>query len=166
MEEKRMVDENELKVDDCYMKFLSLLSVDGGIHRTERVLMLDSIEDMVICYVNESDSGCEIQPMSRLKEVFQEHNTRGTEKHRYQYHGGEHGVINGFFSFTDNFVYIYTENDHRKIASVSSYNLAHFFCDLLDTSEKCMAFSDWVGGNVFWKDVLKGAIGAKESKSL
>ena len=143
--------------DFAYGKFLSMLSVEGGIHRLERVLMLDSLGDMVICYINERDDGREMHPMSRLKEVFKEYNSHGTEKHRYQYHGGERGIINGFFSFTDTFVYIYPKSDRKAIASVSSYNLAHFFCDLLGSAEECDSFSEWVGGNVFWREIAAEA---------
>lgn len=144
--------------ESAYSTFLSILSIDGGIHRTERVLMLDSLEDMVFCYINERDNGCEIYPMSQLNTVFKEYNSYGTEKHRYQYHGGEHGIINGFFSFTDSFVYIYPKGERKAIASVSSYNLAHFFCDRLDSVDECNSFSEWVDGNVFWKDIAVNTV--------
>ena len=120
--------------------------------------MRDSLEDMVFCYINERDNGCEIYPMSQLNTVFKQYNSSRTAQHRYQYHGGEHGIINGFFSFTDSFVYIYPKGEHKAIASVSSYNLAHFFCDRLDSVDECNSFSEWVDGNVFWKDMVVNTV--------
>ena len=138
--------------NSSYGVFLSILSPTGGIHRIKRVLMMDSLDDMVLCYINERNDGREIHPMSRLKDVFSSFNAYGTEKHRYQYHGGEHGIINGFFSFTDTFVYIYNKGINKSIASVSSYNLAHFLCDFLDNESECATFSEWVQDNIFWKN--------------
>lgn len=148
----------EFSDDELFEKFRKTASIDGGIHRIERVLLFDSLEDMLICHVNEKGGGRIIRPISDLKEILSEFNLRGTPYRRYQYHGGEHGVINGFFSYTDALIYVYPNGDKRGIASVSQYNKAHFLCDLFDNEEKTSSLIDWAFFNVFWKETVHAAV--------
>lgn len=145
--------------------FDSIVSIEEGIHRTERVLLFDSLWEMLSCYINGKDDGRTMFPMSRLKEVFAEYNIPGTERHRYQYHGGDHGTISGFFSFTDTMVYVYRKDDHNCIASISPYNMAHFLCDFFDNEAECKSLKEWVDGNVFWQDTVTEAIENEVYKS-
>ena len=148
----------EFSDDELFEKFRETASIDGGIHRIERVLLFDSLEDMLICHVNEKGGGRIIRPMSDLKEVLSEFNLRGTPYRRYQYHGDGHGVISGFFSYTDALIYVYPNGEKHGIASVSQYNKAHFLCDLYDDDEKVSSLLDWASFNVFWKETVRTAV--------
>lgn len=144
--------------------FKSTVSTVDGLHRIERVLLFDSIEDALFCYINERADGRSVYPMSRLKDVLSEFNQHGTERHRYYYHGGEHGVINGFFSYTDSLIYVHPRGDHICITSISPYNKAHFLCDVFDDEEKCESLVEWIGGNVFWKETVENAMESKRER--
>ena len=144
------MDEGFFKDEERQKAFRNLISVEGGVHRPERAIYLDSIEPALTAFVNERGDGRLLQPMYRLKEVFANYNSKDVSKVRYQYHGGDMGTFGYFFSFMDTLVYITLDGARTRLASVSPWNRAHFFCDILGTETECALFLEWIRGNAFW----------------
>lgn len=129
--------------------FDSLINPDVvGIHKTCRVIIFDKIENLLVIFASE------ILPM---RSITLKHGDRLGK--RYSFHGGDNGRFDGFFNRGDKWVFI-KESDNKsvEINSIPAWNLAHFFCDYLNTIEKTQLFEDWVFENSSRIDSLKGLL--------
>lgn len=121
-----------------------------GVHKTSRVLVFDSISDMLVFFINEQSN----RHIVTMKEFKSKKNVSLPQR-RYCFHGGDKGDFCGFFSDSDSLVYVVEDGIRSMASSISSWNLAHFFCDCFDTEDKTKVLEDWIFKNAVLVDFLK-----------